>query len=84
MAGIGVPLTDAEWSSVLHDFPLLEGFRDQCLKTDEPTPKYNCISWSIGRTYIWIDPPPTQAEFEALRKHELLLFGYLAVRNDVI
>lgn len=63
--------TDAEWIDLVDDFPHL--VRDNVVVTGEATYLYNCISWSLGITNRWINPPQPLSNFEAL----YALHGYV-------
>lgn len=48
---VGTPLTDAEWNSLLADFPNLQ--RCQARKQAAATGTYNCLAWTIDDTSRW-------------------------------
>lgn len=56
--------TTSEWNSLSSSFPGLT--QANVWITDAPTPVYNCIAFSLGRTDIWINPPQPLATFQAL------------------
>ncbi|KFZ13841.1 hypothetical protein V502_06411 [Pseudogymnoascus sp. VKM F-4520 (FW-2644)] len=60
------PVTDAEWDSLLPDFPNLD--RSYTFWQAPETPLYNCIAWSMGINWTWIDPPSDQNSFTLLYK----------------
>ena len=68
----GTPLTDREWATMTNNWPDMDGFRAQCLKTGPATPppgiEYNCIAWVANFTGLWINPPPQRANFAEIRE----------------
>jgi hypothetical protein len=56
-------LTASEKVSFHNDFPLLDV--DFTIVTDEPSPVYNCISWTVGVTNFWHWPGGTLANFDS-------------------
>lgn len=58
------PVTDAEWDSLSPDFPNLD--RSYTFWQAPETLSYNCIAWSMGITWTWIDPPSDQNSFTLL------------------
>lgn len=56
--------TSAEISMLLGWFPSLRP--SSVLVLGESTKQYNCIAWSLGLTYAWINPPSPLSTFNAL------------------
>lgn len=56
-------MTTSEKQSYSAIFPRLDVNR--AIVAGEPTPVYNCISWTVGVTTTWLWPGPTLAEFDA-------------------
>jgi len=56
--------SDNEWGQLSAVFPGLN--RANVFITDEPTPVYNCIAFSLGLTNVWINPPQPLSAFQAL------------------
>jgi hypothetical protein len=54
--------TAMEWNQLSATFPGLT--QASVFITDEPTPVYNCIAFSLGITTAWINPPQPLATFQ--------------------
>ncbi len=48
---VGPPVTDAEWTDLIQDFPNLQ--RCQTRKHGPATSTYNCMSWTLDDTSRW-------------------------------
>jgi hypothetical protein len=64
LVGVPRPPTPAEWAQLSGWFPGL--VRGNVWITDNPTPVYNCIAYSLGYTDRWINPPQPLGPFQAL------------------
>ena len=60
---MGRPMTPAEQARFKGYFPRLNVHR--AVVTDEATPRYNCIAWTIGVTTAWIWPGSSLIDFDA-------------------
>jgi len=58
------PPTPSQWNALLASFPNLTF--GTVFITDNPTPVYNCIAYSLGYTDRWINPPQPLAPFQQL------------------
>jgi hypothetical protein len=56
--------TPAEWATLSGLFPGL--VQANVWVTDDATPVYNCIAFSLGIVNMWINPPQPLATFQAL------------------
>jgi hypothetical protein len=60
------PMNDAEKTRFKKYFPRLDLNRARV--TGDATPKYNCISWTVGVTDRWIWPGANISDFDLLYK----------------
>jgi hypothetical protein len=80
------PPTPKELADLVSSYPNLD--KDSVVVLGEFTENYNCIAWSLGINYTWINPPPALNDFHELYAtaadsvHAALSIRYLAWRAN--